>query len=253
MQNNIPKYSSQKGMTLLEVMITVGILATIMIASVTMLRANLEMRKGLSEKGLFSHRMNTAMRLILSDIEHSWILSTTIDQLQGRVRGADPRSIFQFGSSMGPLLQLTTGNHIALKANAKESDFTYVAYELRESLRFPGRTALFRGAAPRVPTNFRDSIEMDLLAESIKELKIQAWNGDSFVSEWSNQKSDTLDKIPQLVKIQLIAWNYDPEPTEEDKALQGDPSFLTTFTGSIFLPYGARIKEVKDRIKSLNF
>jgi len=253
MKKKHPIATNQEGMTLIEVMITIGILATIMIASVTMLRANLEMRKGLSEKSLFSHRINTAMRMMCADIEHAWILSASIDQKQGRVRGADPSSIFQFGSAMGGLLQLTTANHNALRANAKESDISSVSYELRDSPRFPGRTALFRGAAPRVPANFREAIDMDLLADSVKEVKLQAWNGDSYIGEWSNQRSDTLDKLPQFIKIQITAWNDEPDQTEEDKALLGDPSFLTSYSSTVFVPQSLRFKEIKDRVKSLNF
>jgi hypothetical protein len=94
---------------------------------------------------------------------------------------------------------------------------------------------------------------MDLLADSIKEVKIQAWTGDGFVSEWSSQKSDTRDKLPQMIQLTVIAWNEIPDEGQEDVALQGGDSFLTSFTTSVFLPYSARLKELKSRSKSVNF
>jgi prepilin-type N-terminal cleavage/methylation domain-containing protein len=247
------KGHKQKAFTLLEVIITVGILSTMTIAAVSLLKSSLEMRKALSEKGVFAHRINTVMRILAKDIEHGWLLSTMVDQAQGRVRGTEPRSIFQFGSTLDGLLQLTAASHTPLLVDAKESDISFVSYELKESTRYPGRTALFRGAAPRVPDNFRDQLKMDLLADSIKEVKIQAWTGDGFVSEWSSQKSDTRDKLPQMIQLTVIAWNEIPEEGQEDVALQGGDSFLTSFTTSVFLPYSSRLKELKSRSKSVNF
>jgi len=247
------KSNGIKGFTLIEVIVTVGIISTIMIAAVQILKSSLEMRQALSERGLFAHRMNTALRVLAQDIEHTWILSATVDQLQGRVRGTDPRSIFQFGSSQDGLLQLTSGSHRAQIADAKESDISYVTYELKESKRYQGRTGLYRGSAPRVPENFREPLKMELLADSIKTVKIEGWNGDSFVSEWSNQKSDTRDKLPQMVRVTLTAWNDIPEEGQDDKALQGGDAFLTSFSTTIFLPYSSRLKELKERSKSVNF
>jgi len=247
------KADQRSGFTLIEVIVTVGIISTIMISAVQILKASLEMRQALSEKGLFAHRMNTALRLLSQDIEHAWILSATMDQLQGRVRGTDPRSLFQFGSSQDGLLQLTTGSHIAQLADAKESDISYVSYEIKESKRYQGRTGLFRGTAPRIPENFREPLKMELLADSIKTVKIEAWNGDSFVSEWSNQKSDTRDRLPQMVRVSITAWNDVPEEGQDDKALQGGDEYLTSFSTTIFLPYASRLKELKDRVKSVNF
>ncbi|MEI8026350.1 MAG: type II secretion system protein [Pseudomonadota bacterium] len=242
-----------RGFTLIEVIVTVGIISTIMIAAVQILKSSLEMRQALSEKGLFAHRMNTTLRVLSQDIEHTWILSATMDQLQGRVRGTDPRSLFQFGSSQDGLLQLTTGSHVAQIADAKESDISYVTYEIKESKRYQGRTALYRGSAPRVPESFREPLKTELLADSIKAVKIEAWNGDSFVQEWSNQKSDTRDKLPQMVRVSVTAWNDVPEEGQEDKALQGGDAYLTSFSTTIFLPYSSRLKELKERVKSVNF
>ncbi len=243
----------QRAFTLLEVIITVGILSTMTIAAVSLLKSSLEMRKALAEKGVFAHRMNTVIRILAKDIEHTWLLSTMVDQAQGRVRGTEPRSIFQFGSALDGLLQLTAVSHTPLLTDAKESDISFVSYELKESNRYPGRTALYRGAAPRVPENFRDQVKMDLLADSIKEVKIQAWTGDGFVSEWSSQKSDTRDKLPQMLQLTIVAWNEIPEEGQEDLALQGGESFLTTFSTTVFLPYSTRLKELKARAKSVNF
>ncbi|MEZ4741104.1 MAG: type II secretion system protein [Bdellovibrionota bacterium] len=240
--------TSSRGFTLLEVVITIGILLTMMIAITTMLRGSFDIRFALSQEGQVTHRLNTAMEKISSDLAHAYILSSK--DVNRNPSDRYFKTIFKIDKSFsGDKLAFTTMNHQPLRANAKESDSSYVVYEIQDSKKIPGRKNLYRGAFVRIPADFKDDPPMNLLAKNIKTIVFEAWQGDGWSKDkWNSESRETRDKIPHMVRVSIEAWSEDLEEGETP-----GPAHEATlkYQTIIYLTSASKFDELKQKSKNL--
>jgi len=243
--------SSQKksaGFTLLEVIITLGILTSMIIAISTLLRSSFDVRFALSQEGIITHRLNTAMQKISADLSHAFILSST--NLRRNAPERTTKTIFTIDrSSSGDKIGFTMMNHAAVKYNARESDSAYVVYMLKDAKDTPGRKHLYRGVYGKIPSNFKEDPPMKLLAKHIKSIEFQPWKGDDWSKDkWSSKRRETRDKIPHLIKISIEAWVEDPV---DDEQLTEIHELTTNYHSISYLPYASKFKELKSKSGTL--
>ena len=107
---------------------------------------------------------------------------------------------------------------------------------------------MYRGGFLRVPEDFQENPTMSLFASNVKSIKVTPWNGDDWVKDgWDSTKSDTNNRIPQIVKVDVVLWSNDP--TDEDASFdENEPT--DRYSTIVYLPYALDFGEIKDRLSS---
>lgn len=207
-----------RGFTLLEVMITVAILATMTLAVSIMLRNGFEIRTLLAKDDEVSHRLSATIEKVARDVQHAFIVSSK-DQSRNAI-GRATKTLFRIEKGFdSDKLYLTTFTRQRTIANSNESDQTYVVYQLMDDKKDSSRKNLYRGEAPFIPDDFKNTPPMKLLARHIKSFQVRAWKGDDWLKDrWDSTRSDTRDKLPHLVEIEIEAWDEDPFAVEKDSS-----------------------------------
>lgn len=235
---------ASSGFTLLEVVISLLILASLTISVATMLRAGFEVERGLGQKAKVMHRLSNAMAHLSDDIQHTFFVSTKNQDKNGISRRT--KAIFKIDDGRhGDKLQVTTKTHKPLMEGTHQSDLTYVVYELREAEDASGRTHLYRGDYGVIPENFREEPPMRILARNIKTMKIQPWNGRNWSDNgWDTKRREMRNKLPHMVKITIEAWVEDR--TDGDGRDESADKQTETLSTAVYLVEGQRFKEIKE-------
>ena len=160
-KNFLQSSKQSHGMSLLEVILALSILATIVLSITQILRYNIDIRLALSEKATATQKLNRLLTRINADLGQAFIISAKdVNRTEGQ-----RKTLFKIiKQSDSDKLMMTYTNHFPEQMNAKESSLSYVVYELRESKKFPHRKDLYRGEFPRVPDDFKQDPPMNLIA-----------------------------------------------------------------------------------------
>lgn len=242
----------ERGFSLIEVVITIGILMSLTLAVASMLRSGFDVKAGLAQKSKVSHRLSVAMQKISDDIQHTFFVSTK-SSFQNPIE-RKMKSIFKIdkNGSKGDKLSLTTKTHRAIVSGKFESDLTYVVYEIRESKDVPGRSHLYRGEFPYIPADLRDDPPFRVLAKHLKNIKFEAWTGEKWSGDyWDTSRGDTRNLLPKMVKVTLEAWAEEREPDDgKDETYDQQIEVLSTV---IFLNDSLDYAELKTGSKSIRW
>ena len=239
---------NQAGFSLLEVIIAIMILAIMVMFIAQLTRASFELRKSLNEKTTVTQRMNILLQKVSEDFAHAYIVSSK-DSVRSNGKARTLFKIEKVGDS--DRVSMTYMHHQALLANSKESDQSYVVYEIKESKKFPGRKNLCRGEVPRVPLDFKDPVDTAVLIPNVAQFNIEYWNGERWLKDkWDSSSSDTADRMPQMVKIYAKLWVQDPidENSVSEEKDKGTEEIVTV----VYLPYALDFNELKDRVATFS-
>ena len=234
------------GFSLLEVMITLSILVTLIITVSELLRRTVDMKIALSEKDGVTQKLNRIMEKITYDISHAYLLSSKDHTLTGGKKN----TIFKIEKAdKGDTLSMTYTGHKPIKSNSPESSLSYVVYELAESKKHPGRKNLYRGEFPRIPEDFKENPKMELFAENVSKLILEAWNGDDWTKDgWDSTKSDMENLLPHMVRIRVAVWSEEASEGESSEDIDDAP--LDQYATIVYLPNALDFNEIKERTSS---
>lgn len=236
---------SSSGFSLLEVVITLALMVVIIFAISNLMRSSFEIKDSLSNKNRITQRINVAMAKISGDLTHAFLLDSREKRSDNR-----KRTIFKIEkSSRGDVLSMTYMAHEPMKKNSKESELSYVIYEIKESEKFPHRSDLYRGELPRIPKKdyrFKEKLDMQLFVPNIKSISFEPWRGDDWQKDgWDSTSRDTTNLLPHMVRIFIEAWTDDPvEGLEPDEISENS---LTQLATVVYLPYSLDFKELRSR------
>lgn len=244
----------EKGFTLIEVIITLAILATLTIAVSAMMKASFDVRAGLAEDDEVTHRLSIAMQKISNDLQNAFIVSSKENTLRNAIE-RKTGTIFKIdkGNDIDKLY-LTTLTHQSVLANASESDQTYVAYELMDDKKNSSYKHLYRGESSILPpadTNFKENPPMKIIARYIKAFRVKAWRGDDWLNDrWDSTRGDTKDKLPRLVSIEIEALAREPSEGVEISSKEED---VVTIKSVVFVTRSIEYTELKQRMSSIKW
>lgn len=242
------KPSLPSGFTLLEVVITLAILSTMMIAVTSLLRSSFDVRFALSDEAKLTHRLNVAVQKIADDLAHAYIISSK--DTKKNYNDRNTKTIFSIEKNIGggDKLAFTAMSHLPLRYNANEGDSAYIVYEIRDAKENPGRKHLYRGVLGKIPEDFKQDPPMVLLAKHIKAIDVQFWNGESWSQDkWTSERSETKDLMPQMIKLTVEAWVNDPDEEDPSAASPEESDLSESYSTVVFLQYAAQMKELKLR------
>ncbi len=237
------------GFSILEVIISIGVIVVLTLSVVVMMRSNIDMNQIISSESQVTSGLSKAMIQIASDIEHSYIISTkdVIRSTSNRNSG----TIFYIKSNNNKI-KMTTNSFRRFRRGEKSSDLSYVVYELKKSKKNSGRTDLYRGVKKIIPKDFKEDPEMKLFVENIKTFEVHPWNGEKFIKDrWDSENSDTTNKAPMMVKVTLETW-LNP-PAEDGQEDFNDDKKTEKLTTRLYLRNSAKYAELKEQLGTMKF
>ncbi len=248
---NFTKKTSTQGFTLIEILITMGILLSLTIASTTMLRSGIDLREATAERARVTARVSRAMLQVVRDLENAYIVPTTDTD-----RGIQERkhlTVFKIERSGDhDKISLTTFSNDQKRPDMAESDIAYVVYEAKDS-EVSGRKDLYRSSLPFLLKDSKErQTEGDLLAKNIKSFKVIPWTGDSWSQDrWDSGRSETRNKLPHMARVEIETWAEDPK--EDESVLNSNERPAVALKTIVRLPLAASIPEMKTQTGSIKW
>jgi len=241
----------QAGFSLLEVVITIGILMTLTIGVASMLKSGFEVREGLGERAKTLHRLSVVVGRLSDDLQHAFLVSQK-DQIRGGI-DRNMKTVFRLEKSLGDKLSLTTMTHRPLQISANESEFTFVVYQLKDSKEAPGRKDLYRAETPVVPLDLKEEPPTKLLARGIKTFSLECWTGDRWSKDaWDSARSDTRNIMPKMVRLTIEAYLHERSGIQGSDATTLDDAVMAINT-VVFLNNAIDFVEMKEPDKSIRW
>ncbi len=254
---------TQSGFTLIEIIIAIGILASLSLYAVNALTNQLETRNKLQRSNESIHAAHAAMMRLTDDLRHAYLLTGNEEQVARSNSDVIGRPMFVFNST--PRLLLMTQAHQSLMANRAESNLAYAQYIVCPDLSAPSDICrqsdssssavkqLVRIVDPSIKKVSDDAVisgVAQVLVNDLKELKFSAWNGQDFVPEWNTERSDFGKRLPKMVKVELSVFM--PEDDLVRQARLENSASVTTERPSIalstivYLMYSAGQADLKE-------
>jgi len=254
--------ANQAGFTLIEIVIAIGILASLSLYAVTALTNQIETRNRLQQSNEVIHAAHAAMMRLTDDIRHAYMLSG--NEEQAALSNSDKVGRPMFVLKDIPRLLLMTQAHQSLIANKPESNLAYAQYVVcpdpsapsevcKDRVSYDGPKQLVRVVDPTITKVADDSFisgVSQVLVNDLKELKFKAWNGQDFLSDWNTERSDFGKKLPKMVKIELSVFMPKTTPLgavadEENSGFERERASLTLST-IVYLMYTAGQADLKE-------
>jgi prepilin-type N-terminal cleavage/methylation domain-containing protein len=208
---------NNKGFTLLEILLSVGILASISVFAITSLSNQIEIRNELGIVNEQQHAIHAGMARIYEDTANAFLLSRTDKIKSGNADKVLGKKFF----SKSETTYFTIQNYFSMSAGEPSSNFAQVKYFEKQDEKDPSKKQLIRA----FDTNFKENIEQSsvgtpqVLISELKEFKLTFWNGLDFVPEWDSDSSENNGRLPKMVKIKLSAYIGETETKKQLKEL----------------------------------
>jgi general secretion pathway protein J len=201
--------SRQAGMTLLEVMLAIAILAVMMTLAWKTIANTSETKKVFEAYEERNHELRMALARVVRDFEHAY-LSSNEDR-----NAAHPRTMFIAKSSMRlPEIRFSTLDHRVLWADANESEQTVISYVPHDSPDHPGVVDWIRREQRRMSNEPPESepADYDVLVHDIAAVKFQFWNwkNNDWQDTWDTTQADGQKGwLPSRVRITVTVKGPD--------------------------------------------
>ncbi len=251
----LKKNKFDEGFTLIEIIITVALLATITMGVASMLRGSFDLKLAITEKNRIKHKLEVIMQRINDDLSQAFIVASNDLVKWGKSQNIPYKTLFQIISAGdADELLFTSMSHDARVVGRNESEITFIHYVLKESQEKDGKKNLYRGSSGRLPIDIKETPPLQLLATSIKSMTFAVWNGEDWARDraFDTNKTANKDRLPRMVKVKIEAI---VDEFQDEEVAKRDLSELPVekIETVVYLPYGAAFKQEKEAPKSLNW
>lgn len=206
---------SESGFTLLEIILAIGILATIVMLAMNLLSDEMAVRQKITNVYPFEK----IMERIAKDISGSYLLPS---KTGNQFNMGEKETKFVYVTTDSDLV-FSVVNHASLIRNSSESNFANMRYYTKKNFS-TDKLELLRVVDANIKPN--ESITTSgvgtsmVLVEDIKSFSLKFWNGKKFADDWDSSKNETLGKLPVMVKINLILYMpLNPTGTQKKELL----------------------------------
>ncbi len=203
---------AQRGFTLVEVMIALGLLLAVSAALWRSMSLTFDTKARVTT---INERYHEG-RLTLVRMARELRMALLIKPVPEIFREEDPAVITRFKGGDDEVHFATTA-HIPLYANAQESDQCEIAYDLRPAPNkneYRGKT-LYRRESARIDDRPDRGGAVWPVVDGVKELKFEYWDdkGDFGGESWRNDwDSDDDELLPARIRITLVLESPDNGP-----------------------------------------
>ena len=240
--------NQKNAFSLIEVIISIGVIVMLTIMVVTMMRSNIDMNQIIRQESIVTNRLSKAMNQLSKDIENAYLISKkdVVRSTSNRASG----TYFYIERNLSAIKMTTTSNK-RFRRGEKSSDLIYVVYELKKNDDDSGRTSLYRGVKKVIPEDFKEDPPMKLFIRDIKEFQVKAWNGERFNKDkWDSENGDTKNILPRMVEIRLETWLNSSESSGDDLDEKKKGEILMT---RVFLNRAIEFVELKKPLGTMRF
>lgn len=200
-----------KGITLIELVIAISLLAIISLLTGGILTSTFDIRKMVFEKEEMYHLVRLAMMRITSEISGAYIKPSK-----------DKSYTIFVGKDSGELDSITfdTFSHYKLLADAKESDQNEITYYTDDSK--DGHKRLMKKEAVMITEEEEEQGESFTLIKNIKKFNLRYCDGKTseWRNDWDSTKIEYKDRLPLAVEIAMILGSAEEEKEEEEEEIE---------------------------------
>lgn len=239
---------SSFGFTLVELLLSLGILSSITVFAIVSLGNQVESRNKMIEVSRTAQELDKAMSHLYNDIRHGYLLPK-----KGQVLLNSALKPYFVGKEQ--TLSLMTHGYHSYVANTPESNIVAVKYYLKKDDSLGSSKNMLIRAIDNVlkESISRDGIGQDfVLLHDVKDFKITYWSGVDFVPEWDASSGDTQGKLPKMAKIKLAIeaplTDAEKQRIELNPLAQSEPR-LVTLESIVYLMNTAQVGDVKTPAK----
>ncbi|MCM8764141.1 MAG: type II secretion system protein GspJ [Candidatus Omnitrophica bacterium] len=197
------KFASQNGMTLMEIMIAISILAIIATMIWTSFAQTTRNRQFIERSLDRYHQVTVAFEKITSDLSMAHI-SRNIYQGEKKSVSTEPGFI---GKNEDPdRLDFTTFSHIRRYLDSKEGDRCEVGYRVEEDKNHPGKFNLIRRESATVDEDPLRGGKSSILVEDVTAFDIEYYDPlmDKWEKDWdTTQATGKPGRLPLQIRIYL--------------------------------------------------
>lgn len=193
----------QRGLTLVEIMISLAILGLMMTVAWTTISSASRARINYTALEERNHEIRVALARLVHDVESAYLSSNQDKNLDNK------RTLF-IGKEEE--LRFSSFGHVPMWADANESDQTVVAYYLDDDRQQAGKEALYRKELRRQSTEPWEGEpgELDVLLRGVDRLELEYWDwkDKKWQDTWDSTKPDAEGgRLPSRIRITLSYKN----------------------------------------------
>lgn len=197
--------SAQAGFTLLEIMIAVGILASLTVMTWSTFRQTFNVKRSVEQKMARYRVARLAMDRILRDVQMAYLSKNIVPGTE-----QTPRTFFD-GLRKTDIdeLRFSYFGHQRLYAESKEADTAAVGYFGVREKSNPRKLDLWRKETRRLQADRFDNIpgESEVLCDDVIRLELSYYHPDrkEWLSNWQTTQADGFpDRLPSRVRVKLV-------------------------------------------------
>ena len=201
----------QAGMTLIEVLMALAILAFMLVITWSTTSTTVEAKQHFEAMQERNHEIRVAMARMAKDISAAYISGNENESLTNR------RTLFT-GDSDSPVdeLRFSSLAHVTLWADANESEQTLISYQSESDPENPRQTNLLRRESRRLSNEQWESepAEVDLLLRDIERVEFEYfdWRDNEWQTSWDSTGVDAeQNRLPSRVRITVTLRAGDRE------------------------------------------
>lgn len=204
---------SARGLTLMEVALSVSILAVIATLTWGSMARAFDAYETVTDIDRRYHNVRVAMNRMAKELSMAFITSNR------RHKGPERKMLTHFrGEEGSPFheLHFTAFAHHLLRANAKEADHCEISYFGAPDPDEPNQLNLMRREDPRIDSEWDEGGRAYILAEGVKEFSLRFWDErrEEWTDEWDTEKSDFRGRLPQVVEIKMVVLDENDQELE---------------------------------------
>lgn len=219
----------QAGFTLIEVLVSVAILAFIMVLLWSSSGQSLNAKERFEKRDAIYHEGRVALRKLADDLNMAFLIRSPASRMAAATAAAPPpvaevarrpRPItFFIGEDEGgrDSLRFTSLSNLRLFKNAKASDQAKVSYAVVPDSEEPNVLNLVRTYSPWLDE--KDTVEGTsyVVAENIREFNVEYFDQrtQEWVRAWNTTTIDWWDRLPRAVRMTLSF----PDPDDETESI----------------------------------
>lgn len=213
---NTTTHRKHRGMTLMEVMISLAVLSMIVVSVWSSFKGTIDGIATTEEMQKRYSIVRNGLARITSELSMSYLSFNRPLGDPKHYTMLEGRDSFETDS-----LTFSTFAHLRIRKDANESDQTVVQYFVMKDPEDSTRTHLYRRATRRLtgdlPERLEDFFPAYVVVEDVVSFDVKYWDNRQFefIDEWRTMATDMQpDRLPERLKITIGVVDFDGEVVE---------------------------------------
>lgn len=198
---------NEKGFTLIEILIAVGILVGMSLFLYGTMGRALEGREKIERRNMIYQSVRVGLGKMVDDLTQAFVANKVLEGVGSKylsgMKGTENE------------LNFSSFSHYHYMEDAKDADQVTVGYFLKKNSR--GGFDLYRRESQRLSDRLDEGGDSYILIEDVKDFALSYYdsNKKEWESIWDTSSVSSLGRLPQAVKVSITALEFVDEDDEE--------------------------------------